>query len=383
MEAICLSELKSIIKQKDGVCVSIFMPTQSSSGADPQNIIRFKNLIHKAEEQLVLKGLRTSEARTLLQKAESLITNKPFWNQRSKGLAFYLNANGYFYYRVPIFFQEFVSISTRFYIKPLISLLGQCGTFYVLVLSQNENRLLQCTATDSIRINLENIPKSLAESMGKEVPDSRVQYRSSASKTVAGESTQVSGSGSLSDINKKYILKYFEEIGKGINQVLREGNIPLILAGADFLHPLYRQGNKYADLLNEGITGNSDDVSDDALREQGWNIVKPYFDKSRSAAISEFVKTSGLGRTASGELEVLPAACNGRVRFLFVREDAQQWGRFDAASNSVSLLKADEKDSEELIDLAIYNTLKNDGTVYELKTGEMPGNMLVSAVLRY
>jgi hypothetical protein len=378
METVCLSELKSLIKQKDGVCVSIFMPTQNSSGADLQNIIRFKNLIHRAEEQLVSRGMRTSEARTLLQKAEGLITNKPFWNQRSKGLAFYLDAKGYFYYRVPILFQEFASISSRFYIKPLIPLLGQCGMFYILVLSQNENRLIQCTATDSIRINLNDIPKNLAESMGNEVPDSHVLNRK-----VAGESTQVSGSGSLSDINKKYILKYFEKIGKGVTQVLREGNVPLILAGADLLHPLYRQSNKYADLLSEGITGNFDEVSDDVLREQGWKIVKPYFDKTRNAAISEFVKNSGLGKTASGELEVIPAAYGGRVRFLFVRENAQQWGRFEAASDTVTLLKADDKDSEELIDLAVYNTLKNDGIVYEMKTGEMPGNMLVSAVLRY
>jgi hypothetical protein len=98
MGRICVNEVKTILKQSYGdVCVSIFMPTQNAvSGTDPQNIIRFKNLLHKAEEKLVLKGLRPAEARSLLQPAEYLITDKPFWAGRNKGLALYLNTTHFF-----------------------------------------------------------------------------------------------------------------------------------------------------------------------------------------------------------------------------------------------------------------------------------------------
>lgn len=383
MDRICLNEIKTILKQTDGICVSIFMPTHSGSGADPQNIIRFKNLLHKAEEKLILKGLRASEARSLLQPAENLITDKPFWSQRNKGLAFYLDTNRYFFYRVPVMLQEFVAVGRRFCVKPLISLLGDCGMFYILALSQNENRLLQCTAIDSIKFDVKGVPRNLAESMNNEVPDSRVQYRSSGSKTSGSESFQVSGSGSISDVNKIHILKYFEEINKGISQVIAQENVPLILASVDFLHPLYRQANKYPNLLNEGITGNPDTLSDEVLREQGWKIVKPYFDKTRDVAISELGKNAAGGRVANGETEVVPAAFNGRVRFLFAAEDSNKWGSFDAASNSVTVHSSEEKDDEELVDFAVFHTLKNEGAVYTLKPEELPGGKALSAILRY
>lgn len=380
MEKLNLNEIKTIIKQKDGVSVSIFMPAQI--GGDPQNLIRFKNLLHKAEEKLELKGLRAPEARSLLQPAEHLITDKPFWSQGGKGLAFFLNSRRYFYYRVPVILPELVIVGSRFSIKPLLSLLGD-EVYYILVLSQNENRLLRCTTSGSVRIGLKNIPASLSESIHSEVPDSRVQYRSSASKTAAGESYQVSGSGSLADVNKAYILKYFEAINAGVNQELKQENLPLILAGVDYLHPLYKQANKYPHLLKEGILGNPDSVNDDTLREQGWSIVSPYFEKTKTEAVSELTKNTALGRTASGELEVIPAAYSGRVRFLFVAENTQKWGSFDPVNNLVKIHPSEEKDSEELIDLAVFHTLKNDGLVYALKLAEIPGGKALSAILRY
>jgi hypothetical protein len=385
MERICLNEVKTILKQSYGsVCVSIFMPTQNViSGTDPQNIIRFKNLLHKAEEKLVLKGLRSSEARSLLQPAENLLTDKPFWAGRNKGLAFYLDTTHFFYYRVPIILQEFVNVGQRFSVKPLIPLMGNCGMFYILALSQNENRLLQCTEVDAVKLHLKDIPQNLAESMNTDVPDSRIQYRSSSSKTSGSESFQVFGSGSMTDVNKIHILKYFEEINKGVSQILRQANTPLVLAGVDFLLPLYRSVNKYPNLLHEGIIGNPDSTSEESLCEQGWRIVKPYFDKTRSEAISELNKNIASGRIAYGESEVIPAAFNGRVRFLFVAEDFKKWGTYDVSTNVVNVHSSEDKNDEDLMDLAVFHTLKNEGTVYSLKPEDMQGSNSLLAILRY
>jgi hypothetical protein len=381
MEAVCLNEIKTIINQKEGVSVSIFMPLQN--GADSQNLIRFKNLLHKAEEKLALRGLRVPEVRSLLHPAENLITDKPFWSQRGKGMAFYLDTDRYFYYRVPSILPESVIVGPRFSVRPLVSLLSECGVYYILALSQKENRLLQCTSAGSVRIELKNIPANLSESIHGEVPDSRVQYRSSASKTAFGESFQVSGSGSLADVNKAYILKYFEEISKGVSRILQGENVPLLLAGVDYLHPLYRQANKYANLLKEGIQGSPDALSDEVLREQGLSIVKPFFEKAKLEAVTELTKNAVKGKIASGEMEVIPAAFNGRVRYLFVDEEALKWGTFDSSQNLVKIHPIEENEDEELIDLAVFYTLKNEGTVYTLKSGEIPGGKDMTAILRY
>ncbi len=91
-----------------------------------------------------------------------------------------------------------------------------------------------------------------------------------------------------------------------------------MLAAVDYLHPLYRSANTYRNLLPEGILGNPDGVSDDTLREQATTIVQPYFDKTRRDAVADFHKSAGTGITATGLVNVVTAAFQGRVRFLFI-----------------------------------------------------------------
>jgi hypothetical protein len=49
------------------------------------------------------------------------------------------------HYRLPFPFQEFVVVTERFHVKPLLPLLSGDGQFYLLALSQNGVRVLQGT----------------------------------------------------------------------------------------------------------------------------------------------------------------------------------------------------------------------------------------------
>jgi hypothetical protein len=118
------------------------------------------------------------------------------------------------------------------------------------------------------------------------------------------------------------------------------------------------------------------------LREQAWSIVKPYFDRSRRDAVAEYHKSAGTGFTASGLSDVISAAVHGRVRFLFMAENVQFWGKFDPEANTVAVHRQPEKDDEDLLDLAAYQTLNHAGTIYVMREEEVPGSP-VSAVLRF
>ena len=51
-------ELKTLMERQEGLCVSIFMPTHRKGTETQQNQIRYKNLLRKAEEQLIQSELR-------------------------------------------------------------------------------------------------------------------------------------------------------------------------------------------------------------------------------------------------------------------------------------------------------------------------------------
>ena len=386
METICLNDIKKLILTDGGAHVSIFMPTHHRGGEDQQDPIRLRNLLRQAEEKLVARGMRAAEARSMLKPAETLITDNLFWRQQSEGLALFLDSNRYFYYRLPLFMKEEVGVAERFYIKTIVSLLSDCGWFYVLAISQGEIRLLQCTAFGSIRKDLAGVPKNMDEALGYETPDSRRQSHIPvpAAGDIAGGTTAIqTGEGSRPDYYKKNIKQYLDRIKKGIKTVLREEKAPLVLAGVDYLHSMYREANTYRNLLPEGIIGNPDGVSDANLREQGWAIVRPYFDKTKMDAMAEFNKSAGTGLTAVGSDDVIPAAYHGRVRFLFMAEGAQQWGKYDIETNAATVHNRAEPGDEDLLDLAAYQTLDHAGNIYMMKPEDVPGRGVLSAILRF
>ena len=303
MDAICLDDIKNIISKDGGAHVSIFMPAQSRGGADQQGPIRLRNLIRLAEEKLTAKGMRAAEARVLMRPAGELLTDNLFWRQQSDGLALFLDSDTFFYYRVPLAMKEEVGVGERYYIKPLVPMLSSCGWYYVLAISQDDVRLLQCTVTGSLRIDLGDMPRNIEEALRMDSTERYVQYHS-ARQVGGGDTSRVSGvqtgSPKRTDFIKENMPKYLDIINKGVMQIIKNETAPLVLAGVEYLHGLYRKANSYKNLLPEGIPGNPDGLTDTALREQSWSIVKPYFEQAKKEGEAEYRKSAGTGFTATG-----------------------------------------------------------------------------------
>lgn len=176
---------------------------------------------------------------------------------------------------------------------------------------------------------------------------------------------------------------YLGRINKGVEKILKSETAPLILAGVDYLHPIYRKINTYRNLFPECIAGSQDKVADADLREKAWKIVQPGLDAAKMAAIEDFKKFAGTGLTANGFEEVIKAAAEGRVRFLFIAEDAQQWGTYNSDDNTVSMHSGQNPEDTDLVDLAAFLTLSHDGTVYMVRPDEVPGEAAMTAILRF
>lgn len=142
MKLFSLDDLATLTAEANSNCVSIYLPTEKMGVETQQNPIRFKNLIREAEEKLIAYGLRSQDARDLLQPAQEL-DNYDFWQHQSDGLAIFISNNFFSYYCLPLNFAELVVVSDRFHLKPLMQLLTGDGKFYILALSQNQVRLFQ------------------------------------------------------------------------------------------------------------------------------------------------------------------------------------------------------------------------------------------------
>lgn len=382
MKTFSKDELKSLMAKQEGFCISIFMPTYRAGAPAQQNQIRLRNMLRVAEEKLLAGGCRPQEAKTLLEPLQGLIGNVIFWRHQSDGLSIFLSSGTFSYYCLPVNFDELIVVADRFHIKPLLQVLSGDNRFYVLTLSQNEIHLFEGTKQDFREIEIDTVPRSLAEALQYDELEKQVRFHRGAQR--GGErSSMISGHGADLDDNKENISKYFRQIDKGLHDFMRDEKIPLVLAGVDYLFPIYKEVNTYNHLMNEGITGNPKGMSMEHLHKQAWSVVDPYFQKDENDAIAQYRQSSGTGLTSKDIREIIPAAYHGRVGLLFILKGYQQWGLFDPGSNKVLLHEKLEAGSEGLHDFAAIQTFLNGGAVFILSPEKMPDESPLAAVFRY
>jgi hypothetical protein len=355
--------------------------TMHRSGAETQqDPIRFKNLLREAEQRLIARGLSAPEASGLLEPAQKRLGSSSFRQHQSDGLTVFLAPEVFRYYLLPFVFDELVVVTDRFHIRPLLPLLSGDGRYYILALSQNKVRLLQGTRHSMSEIDLGDVPKNLAETLRDDDSWKDLQMHSSKSRGKGQLAAVTHGDGVDS---KENIRRYFRKIDKGLHELLKDESAPLLVAGVDYLHPIYREVNTYPYLMNRGIAGNPERLSARELHEQAWTILRLHFQRTQQEAVDRYEKFSRSGRTSNGVRKIIPAAYHGQIELLFVVPDLRQWGTFDPGSDEIHLHKKEKIGDEDLLEFAAIQTLLNRGNVYVVDPETMPDAGSLAAVFRY
>lgn len=382
MNILSQEELKPLLGKQRGLCVSILMPTFRTGVEGQQNQIRFRNLLRRAEEKLLAGGLRSQEVKDFLEPAQALIGNVLFWRRQSDGLALFRSAEMFRWFCLPEAFDELIAVADHFHIKPLLPLLSGDSRFYILALSQKEVRLLEGTAHHVREIELESVPKSLAEALQYDALEKQVRFRA-GSGGGGDRSAMVSGHGADIDDTKENLLKYFRLIDRGLHDLLRDERAPLILAGVEYLFPIYREANTCPRLLEGGIGGNPKGLSAEVLHRMAMEIVGPYFRRAEHEAVAQYRQSSGTGLTSDDIREIVPAAFHGRVGQLFVAAGRQRWGSYNPEKGAVDINPEMETTGVDLLEIAAIQTFLNGGSVFTLPLEKMPDARDLAAVFRY
>ena len=376
-------DIEKLMGNYEGPCVSVFMPTHRGVTESRQDQIRFKNLLREAEESLLESGLRRPQVNDLLKQAQMLLKDVSFWQHQIEGLSVFLCRDMFQYFRFPHRFKELVVATDRFHIKPLLPLLSGDKRFYLLALSQNQVRLFQGSGYSVAEIDLKGVPDSLAEAAGYDKHEKQLQSHTVSPGSGGGRGAIFHGHGEGTDDAKDRILKYFRQIDKGLQQLLKDENAPLLLAGVEYLFPIYREANTYPGLVDDGVTGNPEGLSAEDLHEQAWSIAEPLFQAAKRDAVEKYKRFAGTGITSRGVRKIVPAAYHGRVESLIVAVGVQQWGTFDPVRNVVQSHQEAQPGDADLLDFAAIQTFLQGGSVYAVEPDKIPDEAPLAAVFRY
>jgi hypothetical protein len=361
--------------------VSIYMQTHPGHAESAQDQLRLKNLLKDAASRLESGGVRGAEIDALLAPGRAVLEEGAFWRSGGNGIAAFFARGHHSVVHTATAMPERVDVAHRFVIRPLLAALGTQDHYYLLALSQNRVRIFEGVREELTELDAEGIPSSLADVLKYVDFEKSVQFHTRTPALATGKSRRAAGfhgHGGVADTSKANIEKYFRMIDRGMAELLQGEDSPLIIAGVDYLLPIYRDVNSYPHLLSDSIPGNPDERSPHELGQAANTLLGPVRDEQVERGLRSLEEAVG-GGTASRRLdEILPAAHEGRVATLFVSPERSDWGAYDPSSGTVSVSDTRGPDDWDLTDLAAAETLLHGGTVHatEREAG-------ASAIFRY
>ena len=149
--------------------------------------------------------------------------------------------------------------------------------FYLLDLNLKMVKLYRASRDGICEISIIGISKSLKRATGIEEFEKQLQSHSSSGVSDRSGKKIFHGQGIGTNHHKDSILSFFRKIDRGLTKTLTEKELPLILAGVDYLLPIYKKANRYPQLLEKGIRGNSERTGIIGLQKKSLPIVASYY----------------------------------------------------------------------------------------------------------
>jgi hypothetical protein len=377
-------DLERLLKTEEPFCLTLLMPTADAGPETRQNPIRFKNLLGSAEGLLEGSGMTASSQKKYVEPLRAMVSDRPFWANQSRGFALFRSEAEVRIYRLPVDLNEFVAVGDHFHVKPLLPFLLRDRRFYVLALSQSGVRLLQCSRQEVRELEVEGMPANFAEALKYDEPQKQLQFHTGTPKAEGRRSAVFHGHGVGIDESKDNLLRYFRQVGRAVESVLKDDTAPMIPAGLDHMIGAYREINTCANLLEEGIVRNPEGLSAEELQCRAWARMERRLEAEEEKALEAHVKASAHLPSSHDVKEILPAAYHSRVDSLFVAVDTEEWGVFDAKTGSVTVEKGSSPGNCcDLLNLAARHTLLNGGAVHALSRDRMPRRASAAALFRY
>lgn len=384
MKMLEFSDLKTIVENENELCISIYMPTVKAGSDTKQNPILYKNQIKQSEQILKKHGRKQQEIDALLQPASELIEDTVFWQKQQHGFTAFINNDSFLYYRIPIEVKKFVTVGPRFYVKPLTSLFSNNGDYYLLSLNLNKMALYRCSRFSIEDITPDDFPRSIKEAYAEYDFEKELSFHTRAPQRTGKRDAQFFARGAVGgEEEKEYIYKYMENVVNSFHSVIDRHDLPLIIAGVEYLVGMFREINSYPYLLDEWIGGSPENLDTGELHKRSWEIVSPAFQKQLNDSLQILNEKLGTGYASDSIEEILRAAYNKRVESLFFDPEYTIWGRFDADTQKAHIEDSDTIHNDELVNFAFSHTIKNKGTVFSVAKDSLPNNSPIAATFRY
>lgn len=389
MSLISKEEFSDLANFNNEICVSIFTPTQRAG----KEVLEGKNQKHlksqwkEVKTDLEKRGVSKERIDVIAEPVLKLIDDKDFWRHQSDGLAVFASEGIMRKYTLPINFEAHHYISREFYLKPLAPVFNSDGRFYLLEIQMDKVALYEASRYNIGKVEIDDLtPDRLEDRVGYDFEDKTRKHktqRNSIGANANGTSTQHGYEPATRD-RKNEFLRFFNAVDKGLDTILHDENVPLVVACQDYLFPIYQEANTYQHLYDKCVPGNPSDYRHMIdLHAKAVEQLEPFFNKEKEEKLKQFNELPP-EKTAVGVSDILPAVFEGKVDTLFLQNREDIFGTFDEENMIVKVDTEQTDNNFSLMNYATKKVIDQGGNVFLLESAFMPQKETkMCALLRY
>ncbi len=357
-------EIETLAEWTGPWSVSIYLPTEAVTASPEVNRIAFANQVREALEPITDAPSRGAVEEQLADLAD----DEDFWRYQSHTLVVHVAPQRMWTFRIPNRLGAAVTVSDRFLLKPLLRAITFPQTAFVLALAEGSARLVEVTPDGPAEdVRVPDMPSGAAGFAGK----SSIGDRSPKGRLTGSEGKKV------------LVRQYARGVDRALRDILSGRDTPLILAAPEPIDAIFRSVATYGELLEDGIPGNPEHLSDQELADRTRRILDGHYAAQLADLRELFDKRRGEALATTDLAEIARAATFGIVQTLLVDIDTAVPGTVSADAGAVEFGPESATETPGIADEIARRVLLSGGRVLAVRTSDIPEDAVAAAILRY
>lgn len=299
-----IDKLLLLCERKKEIRITIYLETSTHCEENHQAVIQLRKFISDIEVEL--KKHRTEDApiNRITHYLRALCEDTGFWLFQSRTLAILVSPHEMTTFRMTSRAPSLLTISDRFYLKPMLREITFPHCFYVLALTENEARLIECyPSAPPVVIDLEGMPRNARHVLRKlSVRARKCRFSSGTQK-------------------KTRLYHYTKAVEKALRPYLEGSDQPMVLASPEPLNAQYREVNTLDNLLVEGIVINPDVFTECELMKLARPVITRHYQSTMQKLKHLIEKRRDQQRIIECETAAHHAAGKGAISELLISID--------------------------------------------------------------
>ncbi len=360
-----IDELITLANARSDVCVSIYLETSPLKLNRDYCRLELQGMIKKALTEIEAAGFDKRRLATLKQTLEEVAGPDDFCLNQANSLAILATPDASWVFNLANRLVNQLSISDRFYLKPLFRALTFSQKAYILALSENMVKVISLQPeSEPIELDQPDLPQDALSALN--LPSMTASHK--------GPENPVDGSE-----RKMRLADYARKVNEALVSLDQKDDAPFILVATEPLASIFRK-EATVKMTEGGVMTSPDKLSDSELIALARPVLDQHYQDELSEVRELFEQRSGQKLVAMDVAEVAKAATYGMISLVLVDFDRNISGYIDENGN---IEFSDEPGSYGLIDEIVKRSLESGARILAVRQDDMVGDSGIAAVLRY